>query len=87
VVGADARRSPLRGELFRAVWERVAAHPELARNPRFHDLRDALDGDGDPPLWDATHTTEAGNERIARRVAEHLRGVVERRWAARRAGA
>ncbi len=87
VVTADARRNPLRGELFRAVWERVAAHPELARHPRFHDLRDALDGAGDPPLWDATHTTEAGNERIARRIAEELRGAIERRWAARRSGA
>ena len=87
VVEVEARRNPLRGELFRAVWERVAADPELTRNPRFHDLRDALEADGGVPLWDATHTTEAGNERIARRVVEHLRGVVERRWAARRAGA
>jgi lysophospholipase L1-like esterase len=87
VVEADARRSPLRAELFRAVWERVATHPELTRDPRFVDLRDALDGEGEPTLWDPMHTTEAGNERIARRVAEHLRGVVERRWTARRAGA
>lgn len=83
VVAADARRNPMRGDLFRAVWARVAAAPELTGDPRFLDLRDALDGGGEAPLWDATHATEAGNERVARRIAERLRDVVERRYASR----
>lgn len=79
VIAASERKHPLRGALFREVYAQAAEHAELQANEHFHDIRDALDGAQDPPIWDATHTTESGNERIAERIAEPLCAIVERR--------
>jgi len=79
VIAAAERKNPLRGALFREVYAQVAEHPELQANEHFHDIRNALDGAQDPPLLDATHTTEAGNARIAERIAAPLCAVVEQR--------
>jgi hypothetical protein len=79
VIALEERKHPLKGAFFREVYAQAAEHPELQANEHFHDIRDALDGAQDPPLWDATHTTEAGNARIAERIAAPLCAVVEQR--------
>ncbi|NRA09759.1 MAG: SGNH/GDSL hydrolase family protein [Myxococcales bacterium] len=79
VAKVDAHREPGRAELFREVYRQAAVHPELAAHPRFFDLRDAADAADEPPFWDPTHTTEAGNEWIAEKIAVPLRSVIERR--------
>ncbi|MGE4650013.1 MAG: hypothetical protein AAEJ53_03915 [Myxococcota bacterium] len=81
VAKVDAHRDPGRAELFREVYRQAALHPELAAHPRFFDLRGAADGAEEPPFWDPTHTTEAGNEWIAEKIAVPLRSVIERRLA------
>jgi lysophospholipase L1-like esterase len=79
VVAAAERKNPLRGALFQEVYAQAAQRADLQANEHFHDIRDALDDAQEPPLWDATHTTEAGNERIAERIAAPLCAVLERR--------
>ena len=65
--------------MFQEVYAQAAQHAELLANEHFHDIRDALDDAQEPPLWDAIHTTEAGNARIAERIAAPLCAVLERR--------
>jgi len=79
VEAVDARRDPGRAELFREVYRQVALHPELSDHPRFFDVRSSADGPGEPPFWDPTHSTEAGNQRIAEALAGPIREVVEGR--------
>ena len=58
--------------LYRAVYERLGSDPELASGGRFHDLSDALSGDGAPFFFDWCHLSEAGNRRMAERIADSL---------------
>ena len=79
VVAVDAHRQPGRAELFREVYRQAAGHPELGAHPSFFDLRGGADGADEPFFWDPTHTTEAGNEWIAEKIAVPLLSVIERR--------
>ena len=79
VAAVDSHRQPGRAELFREVYRQVAEHRELGTHPDFFDLRGSADGPGEPPFFDATHNTEAGNQRIAEEIAVILRDVIERR--------
>ena len=79
VIALEERKHPLKAAFFREVYAQAVEHPELQANEHFHDIRDALDGAQEPPLLDALHTTEAGNARIAERIAAPLCAVVEQR--------
>lgn len=77
VVALEERRNPRKGAFFHEVYARVAQHPELVAEARFYDLRGALDGVEEATIWDPTHTTEAGNKRVAVRIAARLCPILE----------
>ena len=79
VIALEERKHPLKGAFFREVYAQAAEHSGLQANEDFHDIRDALDGAQVPPIWDTLLTTEAGNARIAERIAAPLCAVVEQR--------
>jgi lysophospholipase L1-like esterase len=79
VIALEERKHPLKGAFFQEVYAQAAEHSELRANQHFHDIHDALDGGQEPLIWDALHTTEAGNARIAERIAALLCDVVEQR--------
>lgn len=77
-----AAQTPQLANLARAVYSRVAAHPELASNPRFIDLSGALDGSDQPHFFDFCHINEAGIAWIARAMhgaIEPMMGAPSRR--------
>jgi hypothetical protein len=75
----EARRFAWSERMFRAVYDRIRASPELKTETAFHDLSGIFGGTGGLVFIDYCHTTERANERIAEamaaRVIEGLRRI------------
>jgi len=76
----EAQRYAWTERMFRAVYGRIQASPELKTDPAFHDLSGIFDGTEGLVFIDYCHTTESANARIAAemadRVLEGLRPIV-----------
>jgi len=76
----EAERYAWTERMFRAVYGRIQASPELKTDPAFHDLSGIFDGTEGLVFIDYCHTTESANARIAAemadRVLEGLRPIV-----------
>jgi len=75
----EAERYAWTERMFRAVYTRIQASPELKTNPAFHDLSGIFDDTEGLVFIDYCHTTESANARIAAvmadRVIEGLRRI------------
>ncbi|MFI5455258.1 MAG: SGNH/GDSL hydrolase family protein [Isosphaerales bacterium] len=75
----EAQRYAWTEQLFRAVYGRIQASPELKTDPAFQDLSGIFDGTEGLVFIDYCHTTESANARIAvvmaDRVLEGLRPI------------
>ena len=75
----EAERYAWTERMFRAVYTRIQASPELKPDPAFHDLSGIFDGTEGLVFIDYCHTTESANARIAAvmadRVIEGLRRI------------
>ncbi len=68
----EAERYTWTEPMFRAVYTRIQASPELKTNPAFHDLSGIFDDTEGLVFIDYCHTTEAANARIAAVMAERV---------------
>jgi hypothetical protein len=77
----EARKHPLKGELFEMTYDRIRTNSKLLSDPRFFDLQDVFDGVEVEPFFDTTHTTEAGNAIVADAITPAVLAAIERRRA------
>ncbi len=71
-----ATEDPVLANFGRVLYAQIAAHPELAANPRFFDLSGVLDASDEPHFYDFVHVNEAGDTVIARAMLEAIAPVL-----------
>jgi len=68
----EAERYAWTERMFRAVYTRIQASPDLKPDPAFHDLSGIFDDTEGLVFIDYCHTTESANARIAAAMADRV---------------